>query len=603
MFSNRKYRLVTLIGAALVSLVTILTPVTEGSAATPNTITYAEIPGASPNYIFPFAGCQYDTANNIAQFQRLMYRPLYWFGLGSSAGEVPALSLATQPVFNRVDTALRLTIKGWKFANGEVVGPLAVMFFLNMYRADPTSFCGFSQGFGIPDQLRAAKAVGNSVIMAFAKPVNPTWFLDNFLSQITPMTSTWDRVSVTQPGRCATGVYGASTTIAACKNVEAYLDSFAAKTATFTNAMWQGGVDGPWRLKSLDAVGNATFQPNTAYSGPQKAQVAFLKEVPFNSTDQEVSALASGSIDIGYIDPTALGPRNPIGGAMGANAASLTSNYTASMGSLWQFNEAILNFNSSNTKAAALAQPYIRQALQLSINQTAILTSVANGYGYTTSSPLPPTTPSTMSRPMADPYPFSLVRAKALLTSHGWAETAGVMICVDPGSNTNQCGAGIIAGYALNFAMVWPGVSAQLNAEYQQEIANWAQIGIVVTKSLDTPGNIVNDCSSASPYQICGLSNGWNYGGNYFASGEQLFMTSGSANLGSYSDVHMDALINQSISRPVALTNYASYAARILPVIFEPQIARITEVHNTLKSSVGPVSSPLQTFTPEYLHF
>ena len=53
------------------------------------TIAFAEAPGANPNFIFPYLGCAYSSVNNINQFQMLMYRPLYWFGLGASTAFVP----------------------------------------------------------------------------------------------------------------------------------------------------------------------------------------------------------------------------------------------------------------------------------------------------------------------------------------------------------------------------------------------------------------------------------------------------------------------------------------------------------------------------------
>ena len=41
------------------------------------------------------------SVNNINQFQYLMYRPLYWFGNGSTPNLNPSLSLAAQPDVHR----------------------------------------------------------------------------------------------------------------------------------------------------------------------------------------------------------------------------------------------------------------------------------------------------------------------------------------------------------------------------------------------------------------------------------------------------------------------------------------------------------------------
>ena len=53
---------------------------TGGTRQTGGTATWAELPSALPNYIFPFMSLAFFSVTNINQFQYLMYRPLYWFG-------------------------------------------------------------------------------------------------------------------------------------------------------------------------------------------------------------------------------------------------------------------------------------------------------------------------------------------------------------------------------------------------------------------------------------------------------------------------------------------------------------------------------------------
>jgi peptide/nickel transport system substrate-binding protein len=584
------------------TLVLGLSTPTTSQAASPNTITYAEMPGASPNYIFPYASCLYDSPNNIGQFQQLMFRPLYWFGVGPSAGESAALSLANQPVYNKANTSVTITMKGWRFADGQLVDAESVNFFLNLYESDPLAFCGYEQGMGIPDRVRSVTASSNTIRINFTKTVNPTWMTDNFLSQITPMPNRWDRTAGSQDGRCATGLYRASATVAACKSVGAYLEGLATKIKTFSSAFWQGGDDGPWKLASFDASGNATFEVNAKYSGPQKAQVEYVKEVAFTSASQEVADLDNGTIDVGYVDPLTL-PTRATPKRAGPNIAGLNANYHLVVGSSWGFNEAVFNFNSTNTKSAAIDQLYVRQALQEAINQSSIVANAFNGYGSLTFSPLPLATPTQLSTVIANPYPYNVVSAKTLLTSHGWTAVNGVMTCTSPGIAANECGANISGGYTLNFNIVWPGDSPELDAAFNQEIANWAQIGIAVTPNYDTTNTVANDCSATSVYQICVLESGWNYADSYFPSGEELFSPTGLGNFGAYRDAQMTALIDATTSGAANLTSYASYAAHELPVLFQPQVDRTIEVLKKLKSSIGFTPSPLDNFTPEYYHF
>jgi peptide/nickel transport system substrate-binding protein len=597
-----RIRLPITFAVALGALVLTLGVPTASQAAATSTITFAEMPGASPNYIFPFASCLYDSPNNIGQFQQLMFRPLYWFGVGPSVAQSAALSLATQPVYDKSDTSVTITMKGWRFADGQIVNAQSVKFFLNMYMADPLAFCGYEQQMGIPDQVRSVTVTGNTVHINFNRAVNPTWMTDDFLSQITPMPTRWDRVSASQNGRCSSGVYGAGSTIASCRSVETYLSGLATKTKTFSTAFWQGGVDGPWKLTSLDRTGNVTFEANPYYSGARKARVKYVKEVAFSSADQEIAALDKGTLDVGYVDPSTLPPRATPKSA-GPNIAALSAKYNLAAGSSWGFNEAVFNFNPANAKSAAIAELYIRQALQEAVNQSSIVSSALSGYGYATDSPLPLATPTTLAKAIANPYPYDPVNAKALLTSHGWAMVSGVMTCTSPGTTATECGANINAGYTLNFNIVWPGDSPVLNTAFKQEIAGWAQIGVVVTPNYDTANNVVTDCSPTSIYQICVLENGWNYASNYFPSGEELFTPKGTANFGAYSDTHMTSLIDTTTSRAANLTSYASYAAQQLPVLYQPQVEQTVEVLKTLKSFIGFSPSPLGNFMPEYYYF
>ena len=584
-----------------VFVMTLGVPATSQAAAA-RTVTFAEMPGASPNYIFPYASCLYDSPNNIGQFQQLMFRPLYWFGVGPSVAQSGELSLATQPLYNKSNTSVTITMKGWRFADGQIVNAQSVKFFLNLYMSDPLAFCGYEQGMGIPDQVRSVTTSGNTVHINFDRAVNPTWMTDNFLSQITPMPTRWDRVSSSQSGRCSTGVYGAGSTIASCKSVETYLSGLATRTKTFSTAFWQGGVDGPWKLSSFDSTGNATFEANPSYSGPQKARVKYVKEVAFSSAAEEVAALDKGTLDVGYVDPTTLPPRATPKSA-GPNIAALSAQYNLAAGSLWGFNEAVFNFNPANAKSAAIAELYVRQALEEAVNQSSIVSSALNGYGYATDSPLPLATPVTLAKAVTNPYPYNLANAKALLTSHGWTLVSGVMTCTSPGTNATECGANINAGYTLNFNIVWPGDSPILNNALKQEIASWASIGVVVTPNYDTANNVVTDCSATSIYQICVLETGWNYASSYFPSGEELLAPKGIANFGAYSDAHMTSLIDATTSRAENLTSYASYAAQQLPVLFEPQVEQTVEVLKTLKSAIGFTPSPLGNFMPEYYYF
>jgi peptide/nickel transport system substrate-binding protein len=70
------------------------TPVSGGTAV------FAEAPSSPPTYIFPYISSTYSSDVNSFDFQFLMYRPLYWFGVGAEPVLNTSLSLADMPTFN-----------------------------------------------------------------------------------------------------------------------------------------------------------------------------------------------------------------------------------------------------------------------------------------------------------------------------------------------------------------------------------------------------------------------------------------------------------------------------------------------------------------------
>jgi len=62
-----------------------------------------------------------------------MYRPLYWFGNGASPTLNTSLSLADAPVYN--GRTVTITMKGWKWSNGETVTAQDAVFWIHMQQA------------------------------------------------------------------------------------------------------------------------------------------------------------------------------------------------------------------------------------------------------------------------------------------------------------------------------------------------------------------------------------------------------------------------------------------------------------------------------------
>ena len=615
MQAKNKLRLLVTIGSVAAALsMSLIATATSGAAASSNatnTITLAEGPGANPNWIFPYQSCTYFSVDNINAFQEEMYRPVYWFGLGSTATVVPKLSTADMPVMSNGNKTITIKMKGWKFADGQTVNAESVMFFLNMYKADPTGYCGYNAGYGIPDQVTSAKGSGNTVTIKFKVAVNPNWILYNYLSELTPMANSWD---ITAPGKtstCASGAYGAKSTDTACKAVLKYLTAQSSKTSYFADTMWQSGDSGPWKLTSIDNLGNVTFVPNTKYSGPQKAQVKYVKEVAFTSATAEQNQLRSGSIDIGYVDNSVLTssgtPSKP-----GANWPSIASRYNLEIGSPWSVDYAAYNFNKKNPQAVFLNQFYIRQAIQYTVDQTAMIKKIYKGYGYVQINPLPPNTAPAISGGAStkNPYKYNPTKAEALLKSHGWVMTGGVLECEKVGTAATDCGTGITKGQKLAVTLVYGSGSPVLTLQVNTEVSEWKTIGISTKVTLEPFNSVVSDCvGNSANWSICYWGAGWIYAPDYYPSGESLYVPGASFNIGAYSNATLTAAVKSTTFGTSSLKTFANLAAKQLPDLYQPNTTNdyvaggIGEVIKTLKSKIGFAPNPLINFMPEYYSY
>jgi peptide/nickel transport system substrate-binding protein len=604
MHFGRKLRLAVTVGlsACALSLGLIAPTVSGASAAASGTLTFAEGATANPNWIFPFESCQYCSVDNINQFQDEMFRPLYWFGLGDSVTLVPSLSLANVPKYSHGNKTVTISLKGWKFASGQTVNAQSVMFFLNMYKALPSDFWGYNPGYGIPDQVSSITHTAMTVTINFSAVVNPLWITNNYLDQITPFPDTWDRTSSGAKSTCATGAYGGAATKVACTNVYNYLNNLSSQTTSYTGKLWQSGDTGPWRLTSFDNLGNLTLQPNPKYSGPVKPTIKYVKEIAYTTDQAEENDLQAGKIDIGFVDPGVLTTPSPAPGKAGPNWPNLASRYNLTVGSIWGFNYAPWNFTSKDPKVDAVNQLYIRQAMQEADDQTGVLKNVDKGYGFPSYAPLPAITPSALGKSPANPYPFNLTSAAALLTSHGWTIEGGVATCTSPGTGSNQCGANITSGYTLNFSLVYASGSPALTQEITADVADWAQIGVKVTTATEGFNSVIGDCAGA--YELCMWGGGWTFVPNYFPTGETLFAVGGGFNVGGYDSATMTADIKGTDFGHDNLTAYAAYAAQNLPVLYQPEALTPGETIKTLHNTAECVTaSPILNFMPEYCHW
>jgi peptide/nickel transport system substrate-binding protein len=566
---------------------------TGGTPQSGGTATWALPPSATPNYIFPFASSTFFSTTNFETFQYLMYRPLYWFGNGASPTLNTSLSLADQPVYK--GNNITITMKGWKWSNGETVTAQDVVFWIHMLQAvGSTSWGDFVPG-GFPTNVSNVKATSPTTLtMTTNKQYNPTWFTSNELSQITPMPMAWDITSASgapQSGGCTASVSG-------CAKVYAFLDGQSKALAGWASSKIWSVVDGPWKLQSFSSDGNSTFVPNKAYSGSPKPRLAEFQEVPFTTESAQYNVLQAGAaggsqkIDVGYL-PTTDAPPKPANATVGTNPLH---GYTLDPLYSWGINYFPVNFQSTTGNGPIIKQLYFRQALAYLMNQQSIIQGPLRGYGKFTVGPVgtSPTTPYLSPKGLeGDPFPFNPAKAKQLLTSHGWTVVPnGTTTCANP----SECGAGVKQGQALSFTMPYATGTDWIASEMTQLQSNASTVGIKISLA-PKPFNQVTAIAGGNcvvahiscAWDMANWGGGWSFVPDYYPSGETLFLSGSGANSSGYSNALNDSLINQTLTSTSlqSLFTWQDNLSQQLPVIWQPNgVYQLTEVVNNLRGVI-----------------
>jgi peptide/nickel transport system substrate-binding protein len=607
-------------------------------SATPGGTARVALPaGAVPDYIWPYMPAPRAGQVNAEGFQELMYRPLYLFG-GDDDTTVTVnypLSPAHAPVYSDGGKTVTITLKGWKWSDGEPVDASDVIFWLNLMAAEPTGFYGYVPG-ELPDNLASYRAVSaDTVVLQLKSAVSHTWFTYNQLAEITPMPAAWD---VTAPGAtagsggCATD--SAEDNWARCAAVYAFLSGQAADTAGYAgNPLW-AVVDGPWKLSAFTGADTgkvASFTPNPGYSGGRRPELSAVTYYAYPSAAAEYTALRAGRLDVGYVPSQDL-PAVPAGQPWQAVPAGqplptatatatavpvsspLSSAYTLSQAYAGGIANVQLNYRSA-ALGPAYRQLYLRQALQELISRAGMIDALDNGYGYSLSGIVPAAPvnqwvpPDQNANGGAGPYPFSDQTADATLSGHGWQVAGGILTCESPGAGASHCGAGVKAGTRLSMSLEYPAGNAALRQEAALVKADFAQDGIrldVVAGQASADGAQSEPCPPGQPdcgWDLMLSPGGWHAGGPGFEpTGEQQFETGGQLNVGGFSDPVLDGylgLVRTSGSLDTFL-QYAGYVAGQVPFLWLPASYTVAATKTSL-AHVG--LSPLGTLLPEYWFF
>ena len=567
----------------------------SSQSANSGVVTYAEQPGATPNYIFWLTpGTDFSVANND-QFQYLMWRPMYVFGVGNKAEINYSLSIGNKPVFSNGNKTVTISLKNWKFSDGQPITARNIVFWMNLLKANKTDWGAYVPG-EFPDNVVSTTAVNaHTVRFQLNASYSPTWFTYNELSQVVPIPMAWDRTSLSAPAPTASTPNLPDTTASGARAVYKFLNAQATDLATYASSPIWSVVDGPWKLKSFTTEGKAVFVPNKLYSGPVKPTIKEFVELPFTSDSGEFNVLAAGNnqITYGYLPSSDIQQRTRIE----------STGYGVSPWTVFGFNYIPMNYNSP-TYGPVYHQLYFRQALEHLIDQPAWIHTFLAGYGVPSYSPVPiaPANPFVDSYTKKNPYPYSTNAAKNLLTSHGWKLVNGVMTCESPGTTATECGSGVSGGTNLSgLQLQYASGVTSLQQEMEAFASAAKSIGVDINLTSAPFNTVISGAGSCTPsqpsckWQMVNWGGGWTYGPDFLPTGGAFYLPGAGANPEGYSNSKATALINQthtSSNTAATLAAYQDFMANNLPVLYQPfpasQVSAIsTSLHGVTQNPYG----------------
>ncbi|MFZ2058037.1 MAG: ABC transporter substrate-binding protein, partial [Acidimicrobiales bacterium] len=556
---------------------------------------FAEQPETPPDYIFPLVSGEYFTVENTADFQTLLYEPLYWFGDKASTSIDYSLSIGNAPVYSDGNRVVTITLKHYLWSNGEPVSARDVIFWIRLLKANPDDWASYVPG-GFPDNVRSETALNSTTVrLRLDAAYNPIWYTYNELSQITPLPLAWDRTSLAQPAPKPGAGDLPDLTLSGARAVYNFLNTQATDLSSYASSPIWSVVDGAWRLVDLSSEGTATFVPNPHFSGPNKAHLARLVELPFTSAAAEFSVVRAGSavggpgspsggdqISVGYVPDNDL----PQSGALRAEGYRLVDWYP--------FQIDYFEPNLENpTVGPILRQLYFRQAFQHLVDEQGWIDAYYGGLGVPTYGPVPasPPNPYADAKDSVNRYPFSVPAAAKLLSAHGWKVVAnGLSTCARPGTGPRQCGKGIRAGEGLNFTLMYPSGLPYTDGSMVDLQSVAKQVGIEIALNQVTTTTIAEtilSCQQSCNWELGQYGAGWVFEPGHYPSGEEIFETGALGNVSDYSNKATDRLIKATTTTPAAgakaaLDAYQDQVRLELPNFWQPSPGTLVTVQSNL---------------------
>ncbi len=542
----------------------------------------------TPNWILPISAPGFTQGEN-AIFGSALYRPLYNYDLTSNAEYAifDQKSLGNTPTFSDDGLTVTIALKDATWSDGEPITTRDIEFWWNLINANKDKWASYREG-SFPDNVTAFTVIDEKTFsLTTTEAYSPSWFVGNQLNKVSVMPQhVWDRTS-------ADGDVGDhDRDPAGAVEVFDFLTEQSKDLSTYaTNELWQV-VSGPWKIGSYVPNGQVELVPNESYWGEDKPALKKVVLRPFTGDDAQFNVLRAGEIDYGYIPAANVSQVDYMEG----------KDYTVAPWYGWAITYMPFNFANPET-GPIFAQKYIRQAMQMLVDQETISDKVWGGMAAPTCGPVPMSTED-LGTLEGCAYEFDPAGAQKLLEDHGWSIVPdGASVCENPGTGEGQCGEGIEKGATLEFKLIsQSGFSAttKMMSEIKSEMS---KVGIVLDiQEVPDSVSVSQKCEEGQDctwdLSFFGSQGSWYY--PVYASGERLFATDAPVNLGLYSSSEADNLIeaSQFSTDDDAIADYNTFLAEDLPVLWMPNPVYQISAYKSGLQGIEP-QDPMNLMYPE----
>src|SRR5580658_6699214 len=153
----------------------------HGTPTRGGTVTVAEVPGASPNLIFPLDPATNSNGYNVDLTMGL-WPFLVYIGDGASSGVNPQESLYNSLTWSDNDSVVTIVLKPWKWSDGVPITARDFTFMYNLLKANYNNWLSYIPGLFPTDVKQVLTPNSHTVVLDLTRSYNPAFYTDDVLS-------------------------------------------------------------------------------------------------------------------------------------------------------------------------------------------------------------------------------------------------------------------------------------------------------------------------------------------------------------------------------------------------------------------------------------